>query len=255
MKSTIPKPTPHLLALATLLAAPCGLVSGATTVLQDGMSAPNYSSFSFNGADSGSNPDDISFESSNPVGSVGNPGAYLEAIHSHDVNRNELNGEPLNGDGDTSVQSIFVEQTMTYNPAIDGPIATITFLIDLQITVPFSNVSFGIEDSGGGSISGFTSLPPSTAGWQTFSSGPLTQADFSGRDFSGSDPFKFSFGFISDADVTTGPENFVIGVDNFTIVIESVPEPSSAALVGASILAVGLIRRRHRGAETFATDK
>jgi hypothetical protein len=244
MKSPLHGKHRSLLPLAALLVAPTAFVSAATTVLQDDMSAPNYTSFSFNSDTLGfghHNPDDISSEASNPIGSGGNLGAYLEVTHHHDANRDGLDA-PLNGDGTTYVQSFFKQQTVTYTPSIEGGIGTISFSIDLQITEPFSQVFFAIDDSMGGSAAGFMSLPPSTIGWQTFTSPLLSQSDFSGRDFNGSDPFKFSFGFTSNADVTAAPSDIVIGADNFTVTITPVPEPTSGALAGAALLVAGLGR-------------
>ncbi len=232
-----------LLPLVALVIAPTTFVSAATTVLQDDMSAPSYTSFSFNNATlgGGGNADDIGSSSSNPIGSAGNPGSYFEVTHHHDVDRDGF-GDPLNGDGSSFVQSFFKQQTVTYTPSVEGGIGTITFSIDLQITQPFSQVFFAIDDSGGGSAAGFMSLPPSTSGWQTFTSPALTQANFSSRDFNGSDPFKFSFGFTSSTDVTAAPSDIVIGADNFTVMITPVPEPTSGALAGAALLAAGLGR-------------
>lgn len=256
MKSTFQQQYRHLLALSALLVAPTAFVSASTIVVQDDMSAPNYSSFSFNSATLGGgtgNPDDISSESATSIGSGGNAGPYLEVTHHHDVDR-DGNGAPLNGDGSTFVQSFFKQQTVTYDPSIQGGISTITFSIDLLIATtppaaPFSQIFFAIDDALGGNAAGFISLPPNTSGWQTFSTGPLTQADFSGRNFNGSNPFKFSFGFTSSADVTPAPRDLTIGADNFVVTVAQVPEPTSAALLGASILAAGCIRRRRSGSE------
>jgi hypothetical protein len=246
MKTPRFHPARRFAPIVVLLVAPATLVSAATTVISDDMSAPSYSSFSFNSntlGGSNPNPDDISSESSNAIGSGGNSGGYLEVTHHLDVARDGF-GAPLNGDGSAFVQSFFKQQAASYTPSIDGGIATIQFSIDLLITEPFGSVFFTIDDSLGGNAAGFMNLPPSTTGWQTFTSPLLSQANFSSRDFDGSAPFRFGFGFTSNTDVTAAPVERVIAADNFVITINQVPEPSTGALAGAGLAVAAFLRRR-----------
>lgn len=116
-----------------------------TTLFNDDMSSPNYSEFSFNNADSGFNPDDISSESSFAGSGTGNPGGSLEILHNHDVAR-DSSGNPINGNGQTFVQSFFTLQTFSYTPSVEGAIFSVTFSLDIRTSDPFDTLFFTISD-------------------------------------------------------------------------------------------------------------
>lgn len=230
-------PLVWLLALAVLFSfnARCALAQ-TTALINDDMSSPNYSEFSFNGTESGFNPDDISTESSFAGSGTGNPGGSLEILHNHDVER-DTSGNPINGNGETSVQSFFTLQTFSYTPSVEGAILSVTFSLDIRTSDPFDFLFFTISDSMGGTVGQF--IPISGDGtYQTITSSVLINADFPGRDFAGSDPLFFGFGFLSTADVTNSPETFQVGADNFVVTATIVPEPSVLAiyLLGAGLL-------------------
>ncbi len=230
---------------------PCALflsfpsLEAQTLVLTDDMMDTSYSEFSFNGFDSGSNPDDVSFAYWDTGASGGNPGSVLNVFHEHDVDRDEF-GDPF-GAADASVQSFFINDEFSYTPSSQGAIDTLSFSLDVKTTDPFGSVYFIVGDSLGGSVaqglsgSGFLSITQDGE-WQTLTLSGVTQTDLSGRDFSGSLPLEFGFGFLSDTDVSGGAETFLLQADNFRVEINAIPEPSSALLLSLGMLCI--LRRR-----------
>lgn len=223
-----------------MLAMVAAQATGQNLVLADDMSSPSYSSNFFT---SFSNPDDVSFAGFIFSGSGGNPGESLIVEHYHDVDRDEFD-QPINGDGETFLQSYFTEQSVSYTPSTSGQIASLTFSVDYRTTDPFTTIFFDVSDLNGGNSAGFTSLT-TDGNWHTLSVSGLTQADFSGRDFSGSDPLSFGFGALSSYDATFDATTFAMDVDNFTVTVNPVPEPTSALLAGLGAAAL-LLRRRVR---------
>lgn len=237
------KASPDLKAfpLALFLAIPS--LSAQNIVLFDDMTGSAYADFSFNDSDSGSNPDDISSAFGNIETSGGNPGSFLQVFHDHDVDRDEF-GDPF-GDSLTSIQSFFDNTALSHTPSTQGIVDSITFSLDIRTSDPIDAIFFSINDSTGGTLAngGAGILPIVGDGqWQTITLPGVTQAGAPGRNFSGSDPLSFGFGFISSADVFGGPETFTLQADNFRIEINPIPEPSSALLVALGLL--GLARRR-----------
>lgn len=238
---------------ALLAAALITLVSAspakAILVLLDDMSAPSYSGFSFNSADYGSNPSDESSASFDGVSDGGNPDEYLQVDHNHQLARDD-DGNPLDGDGSTQLQSFTNDESVAYNPSVEGAIASIAFSLDILLTdVPggadFFSIFFNVSDSMGGNSAGFTSISPA-AGWQTITVTGLTNANYSARDFAGALDLNFGFGFESFGDVTDGDESIAIGVDNFRVDVTVVPEPGTALLVGLGAMLLSA-RRGARG--------
>lgn len=230
--------------LVLLGAAP--LLHGQSVVLFDDMSDTFYSDFSFNGADSGSNPDDVSTATwaNNPT--EGNPGAVFSLSHDHDVNRDEF-GDPLSFPV-AEIQSFFDNNSnITYNPGTQGAISTLSFSLDIKTSDPFGSIFFVVSDSMGGSVArgaggaGFLSIIPNGE-WQTVTLSGVTQAEVGGRDLSGALPLDFGFGFTSLAEVSGGPETYFLQADNFSVTINPVPEPSSALLLAVGL--IGFVRRR-----------
>ena len=206
----------------------------------DGMDNPAYTFFWFNGADSGDNVHDLG-ESDGFADTNGNPGGAYSVQHLLDVDR-DFNDEPVGG-SQSYVQSLFTKTDFTYNPAVDGEIVDITFQIDLQTSNSFDSVFFLVEDENGGNANGFEQINPN-GNWQTITSQTFTNQDFSARDFDGSLQLVFGFGFESTEDVFSSPETHSIKVDNFSIIINTIPEPSSAIFAVALAGLVGMRRRR-----------
>ena len=233
------KASPLLLFVCVFVAPTQWINAQQLTIIDDDMSSPDYSSFSFNNSGT-SNPDDMSTEGKSAVATGGNPGGYLSVQHFHQIDSGVANS--LAGpDGSTSVQSFFSNNPIDYTPSTQGGIQSITFSVDFRTSDPFSTLYFGVTDLNGGSFDGFTSIT-GDGEWQTITVTGLTNSGFGGRDFLGSDPLKFGFGFTTYADVSGGPETFTVDADNFKVVITQVPEPTVMAL---SILGVcGLVLRR-----------
>ena len=142
--------------------------------------------------------------------------------------------------------SRFFEKTdFSYNPSVDGTIVNILFQIDLQTADDMDQVFFFLKDSsGGGSARGFTDIA-TDGSWQTITSPIFTQSDFALRDFSGSLDLTFGFGYTSTADVNLSDVFYSINADNFSVTINTIPEPSST--IGLMFLGfMGLRRRRLR---------
>ncbi len=222
-----------------------GSACASTTVLNDTFDSPSYSSSFFNDADSFGNPDDVSSAFyNNTILLDGNPGAYGELWHDHDVDRDEF-GDPINGDTATSLQSFFSDLTASYTPSLEGEIQSISFSLDVRTSDPIDSLFFEISDSSGGSVAngGGGFLPINSDGeWNTYTLTGVTQSGASGRDFAGSDPLSFGFGFTSFADVFFGNELYVIDVDNFVVTVTPVPEPASLVML-LSVLALTPRRR------------
>lgn len=239
-------PVRALLAAALVsLASPAP--AKALTVILDDMSNPSYGGFSFNSADFGANPDDQSSWSFNGVSSGGDPDEYLQVDHTHQVAR-DGNGDPLNGDGSTLLQSFTNEDSVRYNPSTDGAIASVSFSLDILLTdapggADFFSIFFNVGDALGGNSAGFKSIAPA-AGWQTITVTGLTNADFSARDFAGALDLYFGFGFESSGDVSSVDELISIGVDNFRVDVTPVPEPGTGLLLGLGSILLGARRTR-----------
>ncbi len=221
-----------------------GSSHASTVVLNDTFDSPSYSVFSLNEADTTNNPDDISFASFGGTNnSGGNPDAYGLLFHTHDVNRDSL-GEPIGGNGFTFVQSFLGDQTASYTPSLEGAIQFISFSLDVRTGSPIDSLFFDISDSNGGSVAngsgGFLSLV-NDGEWNTYTLVGVAQSGASGRDFAGSNPLRFGFGFTSSADVFGGSSDFSIDVDNFIVTVTQVPEPAAFVLM---LLGVAVSLRR-----------
>lgn len=235
---------PRLYSLG-LVTAPTSLLA-QNVVLFDDMTNTFYSDFAFNGSDSGSNPDDVSSIAWSNDSTGGNPGAVFNVSHEHDVDRDEF-GTPF-GSGDTDVQSFFENNSsLTYTPATQGTINTLSFSLDLKTSDPFDSVYFTVGDSLGSTVAqglggtGFLNVVPNGE-WQTVTLSGVTQAGLGGRDLAGPLTLDFGFGFTSFAEVSNGPETFLMQADNFRVEINPIPEPSAALLLACRL--IGFARRR-----------
>lgn len=236
-----------VVAAILLLAVPAS--AQIVGILSDDFSLPSYSSGFVNGFDSSLNPDDQSSSTFTPIGVGGNPGDAGIVFHEHRVARDE-NLLPLNGDGNTFLQSIQVDQSTLWTPSIDGGIASLEFRLDVQLLAPvgsaaFEEIYFIVQDANGGSAAGFEPIVPAS-GWQTIVASGLVEADFHDRDFQGSLPLSFGFGFISGGDVTAEDETLAIDVDNFVVRAVTTPEPGTSGMLAVGVVSIGALARRRR---------
>lgn len=250
MLTTVSRALPRALLAAALITLVSTSPAKAILVLLDDMSAPSYSGFSFNSADYGSNPSDESSASFDSVSAGGNPDEYLQVDHTHQLARDD-DGNPLDGDGSTQLQSFTNDESVEYNPSLQGAIASIAFSLDILLTdapggADFSMIFFNVQDSGGGNSAGFTTISPAP-GWQTITVTGLTNANYSGRDFAGALDLNFGFGFESFGDVTDGDEAISVGIDNFRVDVTVVPEPGAALLVGLGAMLLSARRGARSG--------
>ena len=245
MKNTIIASLPCRFIPLVLSLAAAAVLNAAQTVqiLNDGMSSPNYNSFSYNSSDfGGGNPDDTSDVISSNQGAGGNPGAYLEVMHTFSL-------QDFAPDSSVSLQSIFEQLGNSYTPSGSGNIYSLAFSIDIRTTGPFSSVGFTVNDSGGGQLAAFT--PFITDGnSQTVTVSGLVQSDFDNRDFSGGIPLSFGFSILSNGSLNDSgsgvyaSESYTVDVDNFIVTATLVPEPSSLVVFG--MMGLGLVSRRSR---------
>lgn len=176
--------------------------------------------------------------------SGGNPNDRLIIDHFHDPVP-APDGNPFGYE----IQSVHVYTLFSYTPSVDGPIESISFTIDVENSGPDMELFFTVSDSFGGSIAGFQTLP-ATAGFETLSVVDLTNAEFPSRDFAGSEPLFFGFGFISvsfnDGDDDFEGEQFSVAFDNFRVSIQAIPEPAGAGFAVLLASLWPLHRRRRR---------
>lgn len=221
----------------------CPTARGDLVVFDDDFSTSGYSYSTdfFNLSDPGINDLDLSGATFDIIGTGGNPGGYFEVTHFHDVDRDEF-GDPFDGFTETSVQSYFDNQSVTYNPGSQGAFDFITFSFDYRtIDFSFDSAFVSISDANGGNFAGFESLVTDGT-WATYEV-TLDESSFSSRDFAGNLDLQFGFGFsTSGVFIEPDAEQFMIDVDNFSVSITSVPEPSSMLSMG--LLGFIFLRRR-----------
>jgi PEP-CTERM motif len=229
-------PPPSALLFPILaLTAPC---AHAVLFINDDFFSPSYSVIYVSPAD----PTDQSYFTFADFVAGGNPTSYRTITHEHDLERG-LDGSPVNGTGQVTLQTILLENSATYQPSSDGPIQTLSFSIDVRSSRPAS-VYFNFANQANSSFAGGFTPFTASAIWQTITVSGLMEADFIGSNFATSDQLKFGFGFVSSANVTARPTTFNFDVDNFKVTIVPVPEPSSAFLAGLASLALCQRRRR-----------
>ena len=230
-------PLPRI-ATATLLLA--SSVSAQSVIIDDDFSRypVTFSSSSIQPA----NPQDFSYLDLAFVEDPGPPEVYFTTfIHVHDSER-DMDGFPIIAEP-VALQSL-IGHTTTYTPSVSGELASVAFRLDYRTTDPFSSVYFTVGTGTQGALAGF--IPVVADGqWNTVEVTGLTQTDFLGLGFTGSQPMRFGFGFFSTTTLDpNGPDPvlFSVDADNFRVTVTPVPEPGSAALAIFGVLAA--MRRR-----------
>jgi hypothetical protein len=188
----------------------------------------------------------------------GNPGNGLKI--------NETFGDTTTTTGETALG--FVNNTVTYNPSISGPIVSINASVDKDATITGIGGTLGntfrplIEQDGnyylaaiaGASFSPTTS--PFTTGYISFSELGLVATDFLQFDFTtglfgtaspnfAGDPMEFGLAQITTLAGVTAGATLEQDYDNLSLTT-STPEPSSVLLLSTLVLLIGFALRRAR---------
>jgi hypothetical protein len=240
------------LALGTGLAiAASTMAASATTVLSDG----NFSSVTVTPSFT-TDPTGTTVSTSAPCANCGNPsGAGLQVI----VNSTNSSASGLIG-SDVG----FVDNLLSYNPATQGAIVSISASVDKDITTAgnFASGTAGntfrplIEQGGTYYLAaipgpGFTS--PGSSGYNTIS-GDLTATDFLAYNFAtgtfgttnpnfDGDPILFGLGQIT----SFNPGTFTtIDYDNLTFGVSATPLPAALPLFTTGLGALGLLGWRRK---------
>lgn len=178
---------------------------------------------------------------------------------------------PLAASPDFVGELDFIRNGATYVPETSGGISSITVSVDVNPTVP--NIRDIYRDyfliNAGGSLYGYTLAssnyfdisffhgPIDPSAWVTLtltitpSTVPnsiypnhgqtITPPDFS----AGGSPMQFGFGYLYYIEAYSSNLPTGIGIDNYTVTVNQVPEPTSASFLAFGGLFISLRKRRH----------
>ena len=145
-----------------------------------------------------------------------------------------------------------------YDPAVDGPIGTISFSLDVRFLGGSQGTSqtlyeLDLLQSGAHYLSNATAALAQGPGdgaagsWTAFSFSGLTASDF--NRFAGSGPSNpdfsalgapIQFGFLNTVSEAFGNPLFVTsGIDNWSVQLHPTPEPATILLLGSSLAGLG----------------
>jgi hypothetical protein len=239
----------HLVSSCLLLSLV--LASGsarAQAIISEDMESDNFSSSNLSSGAGASEPDFVYGAES--VADTGNPGAGYTVTWNF-----ESTVAGSMGSGETS---ILYEHSTAYQPSTQGTITALDFSIQYKLPATeeaFTSIAFFLRDGGNGrqSASSITLIKDDT--WHTASLSGLTADDFppvNGQiNFASNQNFRFGFfltGTHPNGYGSGNPSANTISMDNFTVTIVPVPEPTTAALVFVGgLFGIGLRRRRSRG--------
>jgi len=191
------------------------------------------------------------------VATSGNPGPYRSIL---------LDIQPSPSASTFSALWLFnFHQSAIYDPSSQGAIATIDYAEDsiflggvndvgTRLTVANGThaVSLALRQNGVLYIPSGFALPG--ASWGTFSLAGLTETNFSAVGAPGHLDFSTSgalvqFGFLHRVSGSIGGIGFesTTGIDNWTVTVTPVPEPSTLLLVVGGAVGIAVWRRRREG--------
>lgn len=179
----------------------------------------------------------------------GNPGSYQMGTH----------GLPATTPNFVNVGHVFIGGP-TYDPAIEGAIASIEFSYDFivsEITNAGPDVGHGLLLRQDGAFYGIQSPVANFGeGWRGVSNSGLTAADFNRMgssstgipDFtSAGGPIEFGYFTFNGAPASgVGASQKIWGIDNYSATVEPVPEPSTISLLLVAVV-LRLLGSRGRG--------
>jgi hypothetical protein len=197
--------------------AVCGPVMAGTVSFFDGTFNP--SNWTVTNLEAGS-------YSVTQIASGGDPGPYQEVV---------LNPAAFN---DIAVMSAF-----TYTPSTQGAIQA--------VIMSLSTINLGTSTQGDGLLIGqgsgwwYAGYGDTNGSWQTLSTGIATASDWALASGSGTLNFTstggtITFGYLA-ANTASGSS---AGIDNFSVTVDSIPEPVSLTLLGVGVLCT--LYARHR---------
>ena len=235
----MPRLLPPLALWAPLLVASTAHAAPMTIISEDMSSgAAAFSTFLLSLDETDGN---LSFNE-NGLATGGNPDDRLAVEHIYDA----VASPDGNPDG-YDIQTWHSYQLFTWNPLVDGVIQSLGFSIDVQSAVPI-DVGFTVDQGGGGSAAGFTSLG-ATTGYETITAN-LTGVDFGFIDFVAGDPLTFGFTVSSIADGSSTDDfpavTLAFDFDNFIVSVDATPAlplPAPVWLLAAGLLGLGWRRR------------
>lgn len=190
--------------------------------------------------------------------SCGNPGNALQAAATLGDSSSQV----------TEAAQGYVNSTFSYNPLVQGIIASITASVDKNLSIdqtatnpPFTNTFRPLIQQGGNYYLAAILGPAFTGGstgFLTLSQSGLQATDFVQFDFTtgnfitGSNPnfaggsMLFGLGQISGVGSFSGTTRITAVYDNLNIAVNAVPEPSSFLLLAGAVPLFAAIRRRLR---------
>jgi hypothetical protein len=164
----------------------------------------------------------------------GNGGSYLEV-----TNR----PTPV---ATSTVAGFHLHSGFVYDPSVSGAIASIAWSVDV-INLALGHAA-GLAIAQGGSFMAadtFVTVPLGSAGWIQTGPSLLLPGDLpAGLDLSPSGaPLTFGIFAANTFDPRAGDVDNIVGYDNLTVTVTSVPEPGS--LVALGICLAVIVARRH----------